>query len=132
LLGEHENGCSDVAIGGIVKRIEAIIQPERLEHVMEALRKTEIQRLTTHEVGGFARQGGQDEMYRGSEYGVNLLPKVMIILYVNDQHLEYALELIISAARTGEEGRVGDGKIAVTDLYDVVRIRTGERGPEAI
>ncbi|MBM4046221.1 MAG: P-II family nitrogen regulator [Planctomycetes bacterium] len=115
-----------------MKLIVAIIQPTKLEAVKEALSEVEVFRLTVSDVQGFGRQKGHTEIYRGQEYTVNLLRKVKLEIAVNENFVEPTIEAIIKAGRTGEEGRIGDGKIFVLPLEDVVRIRTGERGPEAI
>jgi nitrogen regulatory protein P-II 2 len=115
-----------------MKLILAIIQPSKLEAVKEALNKVEVFRLTVVDVQGFGRQKGQTELYRGHELTVNMLRKVQLQIAVNEDFVEPTINAVISAARTGPEGRIGDGKIFVLPLEDVVRIRTGERGPEAI
>lgn len=115
-----------------MKLIVAIIQPTKLEAVKEALSEVEVFRLTVSDVQGFGRQKGHTEIYRGQEYTVNLLRKVKLEIAVNENFVEPTIEAIIKAGRTGEEGKIGDGKIFVLPLEDVVRIRTGERGPEAI
>src|SRR5476649_791223 len=116
----------------LMKLIEAIIQPSRLETVKEALNEVEVVRLTVCDVQGFGRQKGHTEIYRGHEYTVNLLRKVKLEIAVNDEFVEPTVNAIIKAGRTGEEGKVGDGKIFILPLQDCIRIRTGERGPEAI
>ena len=115
-----------------MKMIEAIIQPSKLEAVKEALNEVEVVRLTISDVQGFGRQKGHTEIYRGHEYTVNLLRKVKLQIAVNDEFVEPTVQAIIKAGRTGEEGKVGDGKIFIMPLQDCIRIRTGERGPEAI
>lgn len=115
-----------------MKMIEAIIQPSKLEAVKQALSEVEVVRLTISDVQGFGRQKGHVEIYRGHEYTVNLLRKVKLQIAVNDEFVERTVQAIIKAARTGEEGKVGDGKIFILPLEDCIRIRTGERGPEAI
>lgn len=115
-----------------MKMIEAIIQPSKLEAVKEALNEVEVVRLTISDVQGFGRQKGHTEIYRGHEYTVNLLRKVKLQIAVNEDFVEPTIKAIIKAGRTGEEGKVGDGKIFVLPLEDCIRIRTGERGPEAI
>jgi nitrogen regulatory protein P-II 1 len=112
--------------------ILAIIQPSKLDAVKEALNKVEVFRLTVVDVQGFGRQKGQSEMYRGHEFTVNMLRKVQLQIAVNEDFVEPTVNAIIEAARTGTEGRIGDGKIFILPLDDVIRIRTGERGPEAI
>ncbi len=115
-----------------MKLILAIIQPSKLDAVKAALNKVEVFRLTVVDVQGFGRQKGQSEIYRGHEFTVNMLRKVQLQIAVNEDFVEPTVHAIIEAARTGEEGRIGDGKIFILPLEDVVRIRTGERGPEAI
>jgi nitrogen regulatory protein P-II 2 len=116
----------------IMKLILAIIQPNKLEAVKEALNKVEVFRLTIVDVQGFGRQKGQSEMYRGRELTVQLLRKVQLQIAVNEDFVEPTVNAILEAGRTGPEGRIGDGKIFILPLEDCIRIRTGERGPEAI
>ncbi len=115
-----------------MKMIEAIIQPSKLEAVKEALNEVEVVRLTISDVQGFGRQKGHTEIYRGHEYTVNLLRKVKLQIAVNNEFVEPTVQAIIKAGRTGAEGKVGDGKIFILPLEDCIRIRTGERGSEAI
>ena len=115
-----------------MKLIIAIIQPSKLEDVKAALCKVEVVRLTIMDVQGFGRQKGQTEVYRGREITVNLLRKVQLQIAVNDNFVEPTINAIIAGGRTGDEGQIGDGKIFVLPLEDCIRIRTGERGPEAI
>ncbi|MBI4585539.1 MAG: P-II family nitrogen regulator [Planctomycetes bacterium] len=115
-----------------MKYIVAIIQPSRLEAVKESLSKVEVFRLTVSDVQGIGRQKGHTEVYRGHEYQVNLIRKVKLEIAVNEEFVEPTVEAIIKAARTGEEGKIGDGKIFILPLEEVLRIRTGERGSEAI
>jgi nitrogen regulatory protein P-II 1 len=115
-----------------MKLIVAIIQPSKLEAVKDALSEVEVFRLTVSDVQGFGRQKGHTEVYRGHEYTVNLLRKVKLEIAVNEDFVEPTIEAIAKAGKTGEEGRIGDGKIFVLPLDEVVRIRTGERGGEAI
>ena len=115
-----------------MKLIIAIIQPGRLEAVKAALTDVEVFRLTVMDCQGFGRQKGQTEMYRGRELSVNLLRKVQLQIAVNEDFVEPAVEAIIKGGRTGKSGEIGDGKIFVLPLDDCVRIRTGERGSEAI
>ena len=112
-----------------MKKIEAIIKPFKLDEVKEALHEVGLQGITVTEAKGFGRQKGHTELYRGAEYVVDFLPKVKIDVVVDDNMVEQALEAIQQAARTG---RIGDGKIFVTDVTEVIRIRTGEKGSEAI
>ena len=112
-----------------MKKIEAIIKPFKLDEVKEALTDLGIQGLTVVEAKGFGRQKGHTELYRGAEYIVDFLPKVKIEVVLHDDMLERALEAIVQNAQTG---RIGDGKIFVTDIEDAIRIRTGERGREAV
>ena len=112
-----------------MKKIEAIIKPFKLDEVKDALHEVGLQGITVTEAKGFGRQRGHTELYRGAEYVVDFLPKVKIEIVLDDKLVERAIEAIIQAARTG---RIGDGKIFVTNVEEVVRIRTGERGPDAI
>ncbi len=115
-----------------MKLIIALIQPERLEAVKAALADVEVFRLTVMDVQGFGRQKGQTEAFRGHEVSVNLVRKVQLMIGVNDNFLQPTIDAIIKGARTGTAGQVGDGKIFVLPLEDCIRIRTGERGGEAI
>ena len=112
-----------------MKKIEAIIKPFKLDEVKEALAKQGIHGMTVSEVKGFGRQKGHTELYRGAEYVVDFLPKVKIEAAVNDDVVERVIEAIESSARTG---KIGDGKIFVSPLDQVVRIRTGETGNDAL
>ena len=112
-----------------MKQITAVIKPFKLEEVREALAEVGVTGLTVTEVKGFGRQKGHTELYRGAEYVVDFLPKVKIELVVSEPQVEPAIEAIIKAARTG---KIGDGKIFVTGVEQVVRIRTGETNEQAI
>jgi nitrogen regulatory protein P-II 1 len=112
-----------------MKKIEAIIKPFKLDEVKEALSKEGIQGMTVSEVKGFGRQKGHTELYRGAEYVVDFLPKIKIELVLEEGQARRAADLIESVARTG---RIGDGKIFVLPIDDVIRIRTGERGDAAL
>ncbi|MDR1227833.1 MAG: P-II family nitrogen regulator [Azoarcus sp.] len=112
-----------------MKKIEAIIKPFKLEEVREALSEIGIAGLTVSEVKGFGRQKGHTELYRGAEYVVDFLPKVKVEVVLDDDVVDQAVEAIIKAARTG---KIGDGKIFVSAMEQVVRIRTGETGEAAI
>ncbi|HEY3857173.1 MAG TPA: P-II family nitrogen regulator [Verrucomicrobiae bacterium] len=112
-----------------MKKIEAIIKPFKLDEVKAALIEIGVHGLTVIEVKGFGRQKGHTETYRGSEYTLEFLPKVMIAVVVDNEQLDNAVAAIIKAARTG---KIGDGKIFVTSLDDVIRIRTAEKGATAI
>ena len=112
-----------------MKKITALIKPFKLDEVREALSDANINGLTVTEVKGFGRQKGHTELYRGAEYVVDFLPKVKIEVVVDDSMLELAIEAILKSARTG---KIGDGKIFVQDIEQVIRIRTGETGIEAI
>ena len=112
-----------------MKKIEAIFKPFKLDEVREALSAIGVQGITVTEVKGFGRQKGHTELYRGAEYVVDFLPKVKIEVAVVDKLLDQAIEAIIKAARTG---KIGDGKIFVTSVEHVVRIRTGETNEAAI
>lgn len=115
-----------------MKLILAIIQPSRLEAVKEALAKVAVFRLTAIEVQGFGRQKGQGETYRGHALSMNLSRKIQLQIAVNEDFVEPTVEAIMQAGRTSAEGRIGDGKIFILPLSDCIRVRTGERGPEAI
>jgi len=112
-----------------VKKIEAIVKPFKLDEVREALHGIGIQGMTVTEVKGFGRQKGQTELYRGAEYEVEFQTKLKIEIAISDDLVEEAVAAIVEAANTG---RIGDGKIFVYDIAEVVRIRTGERGPAAV
>jgi len=112
-----------------MKMVTAIIKPFKLDDVREALAEVGVQGITVTEVKGFGRQKGHTELYRGAEYVVDFLPKMKIELAVSADLLEQVVEAIISVARTG---KIGDGKIFVTDLEQAIRIRTGETGEEAL
>ncbi len=112
-----------------MKKIEAIIKPFKLDEVKEALQDVGVQGLSVIEVKGFGRQKGHTELYRGAEYVVDFLPKVKIEVVLNDDMVEAAIDAIISAARTD---KIGDGKIFVSPIEQVIRIRTGESGEDAI
>ncbi len=112
-----------------MKKIEAIIKPFKLDEVKEALHEVGLQGITVTEAKGFGRQKGHTELYRGAEYVVDFLPKVKIEIVLDDSMLDRALEAIQKAAHTG---RIGDGKIFVYSIEDVIRIRTGERGADAV
>lgn len=112
-----------------MKQIEAIIKPFKLDEVKEALTKVGIQGMTVSEVKGFGRQKGHTELYRGAEYTVDFLPKVKIQILVPDEKAPQVVETILQTARTG---KIGDGKIFVSSVEEVIRIRTGEKGADAI
>src|SRR5882724_9216737 len=112
-----------------MKKIEAIIKPFKLDEVKEALHEVGVQGITVTEVRGFGRQKGHTELYRGAEYIVDFLPKVKIEVVVENGQVDDVIEAIENAAKTG---RIGDGKIFVYPVEDVIRVRTGERGKQAI
>jgi len=112
-----------------MKKIEAVIKPFKLDEVKEALQAVGVQGITVTEAKGFGRQKGHTELYRGAEYVVDFLPKVKVEVVVPDERLESCIDAIQKAARTG---RIGDGKIFVLNVEDVIRIRTGESGADAI
>ncbi len=112
-----------------MKKITAIIKPFKLDEVREALAEVGVSGLTVTEVKGFGRQKGHTELYRGAEYVVDFLPKVQVEVIVSDASVEAAIDGIVRAARTG---RIGDGKIFVSNVEEVVRIRTGEVGEDAV
>ena len=112
-----------------MKKIEAIIKPFKLDEVKEALQEIGLQGITVTEARGFGRQKGHTELYRGAEYVVDFLPKVKIEVVVEDSMVDKTVEAIITASRTG---RIGDGKIFIIPVEDAIRIRTGERGGDAV
>ena len=112
-----------------MRKVEAIIKPFKLDEVKEALHGIGIQGMTVTEVKGFGRQKGHTELYRGAEYVVDFLPKIKIEIAVGDDLVTKVVDAIVQAANTG---RIGDGKIFVTTMEEVIRIRTGERGPDAL
>ena len=112
-----------------MKKIEAIIKPFKLDEVKEALHEVGIQGITVLEAKGFGRQKGHTELYRGAEYVVDFLPKVKIEVVVSDQMADQVIESIQTAAQTG---RIGDGKIFISTIDEAIRIRTGEKGEEAV
>ena len=112
-----------------MKKLEAIVKPFKLDEVKDRLNEIGIQGITVTEVKGFGRQKGHTELYRGAEYIVDFLPKIKIEVVINDSRLEDVVNTIIKAAQTG---RIGDGKIFVTNIEETIRVRTGERGAEAI
>jgi nitrogen regulatory protein P-II 1 len=112
-----------------MKKIEAVIKPFKLDEVKEALHEVGLQGITVVEAKGFGRQKGHTELYRGAEYVVDFLPKVKLEVICDDGVVERAVEAIVNAARTG---RIGDGKIFISSVEEVIRIRTGERGEDAI
>ena len=112
-----------------MKLVTAIVKPFKLDDVKDALKSAGVAGMTVSEVRGFGRQGGHTETYRGSEYQIDFVPKSRLDIIVDDAVVESVVEAIVSAAATG---KIGDGKVWVTDVDDLVRIRTGERGPDAI
>ena len=112
-----------------MKKIEAVIKPFKLDEVKEALQDVGVQGMTVLEAKGYGRQKGHSELYRGAEYVIDFLPKIKIEVVAPDDMVESVVEAIQAAARTG---KIGDGKIFVSDVLDVIRIRTGERGPQAV
>ena len=112
-----------------MKKIEAIIKPFKLDDVREALGDIGVNGMTVHEVKGFGRQKGHTELYRGAEYMVDFLPKVKVEVVIADELVEQAIDAIVETSRTG---KIGDGKIFVTDIERVIRIRTGEENEDAI
>jgi nitrogen regulatory protein P-II 1 len=112
-----------------MRKVEAIIKPFKLDEVKEALNEVGIQGITVSEVKGFGRQKGHTELYRGAEYVVDFIPKIKMEIIVSDEMAAKVVEVIAAAAKTG---RIGDGKIFVTPVDEVVRIRTGERGDDAL
>ena len=128
-IGQPEREARPAGIWTRMKKIEAIIKPFKLDEVKEALHEVGLQGITVVEAKGFGRQKGHTELYRGAEYVVDFLPKVKIEVVCDDAVVERAVEAIIQAARTG---RIGDGKIFVSSVEEVIRIRTGERGEDAV
>ncbi len=112
-----------------MKKIEAIIKPFKLDEVKDKLNEIGIKGITVSEVKGFGRQKGHTELYRGAEYVVDFLPKIKVEVVVSDNQVD---DVINSIMKTAQTGRIGDGKIFVIDLVDTIRIRTGERGEDAI
>jgi len=112
-----------------MKKIEAIIRPHKLDEVREALQEVGFRGLTVTEVKGYGRQGGHSEIYRGSEYTINFLPKVKIEIVCSDNNFDKAIDVILKHAKTGE---VGDGKIFVSSVEEVIRVRTEETGEDAV
>ena len=112
-----------------MKKIEAIIKPFKLDEVKEALSEIGVSGLTVFEVKGFGRQKGHTELYRGAEYVVDFLPKIKLEFIINDENLEEVIETIKSSAYTG---KIGDGKIFVSNIEEIIRIRTGEKNSDAI
>ena len=112
-----------------MKMVEAIVKPFKLDEVKEALTKAGVQGMTVEEVKGFGRQKGHTELYRGAEYSVDFLPKVKIQILVPDEKAAEVVQVITESAKTG---KIGDGKIFVSNVEEVIRIRTGDKGPDAI
>ena len=112
-----------------MKKIEAIIKPFKLDEVKEALHEVGIQGITVLEAKGFGRQKGHTELYRGAEYVVDFLPKIKLEIAIDDSLVDQTIETILSSASTG---KIGDGKIFVLDVQEAIRVRTGEKGPEAL
>ena len=112
-----------------MKQITAIIKPFKLEEVKDALKHAEVNGMTVTEVQGFGRQSGHTEVYRGTEYTVDFVPKVRIEVLTDDPDVDRVVDVVVDAARTG---KIGDGKVWVTDVDRIVRVRTGEAGPDAV
>jgi nitrogen regulatory protein P-II 1 len=120
----------DVArLGSPMKKIEAVIKPFKLDEVKEALQDAGVQGMTVLEAKGYGRQKGHSELYRGAEYVIDFLPKIKIEVVVSDDMVNSVVDAIQAAARTG---KIGDGKIFISDVIDVIRIRTGETGAQAV
>lgn len=115
--------------GNSMKKIEAIIKPFKLDDVKESLKEIGVQGLTVTEVKGFGRQKGHTELYRGAEYVIDFLPKIKLEIVVPDDMVTKVVDAILESARTG---KIGDGKIFILDMEEVIRIRTGERGEDAL
>ena len=129
VLRRRHRGGGPEQFSRFMKKIEAIIKPFKLDEVKEALQELGVQGMTVIEAKGYGRQKGHTELYRGAEYVVDFLPKIKIEVVVADDQLARALDAIATSARTG---RIGDGKIFVSDILDVMRIRTGETGADAV
>jgi nitrogen regulatory protein P-II 1 len=112
-----------------MKLVTAIVKPHRLDEVKDSLREIGVNGLTTTDVEGFGRQRGHTEVYRGAEYQVDFVPKVRVEVVVDDEDVQGVVDAIVKAARTG---KIGDGKLWVTEVEQLVRIRTGEMGPDAL
>ena len=128
-MGRASNSANTREAVEHMKKIEAIIKPFKLDEVKEALQEVGLQGITVTEAKGFGRQKGHTELYRGAEYVVDFLPKVKIEVVLADEFVERAVEAIQNAARTG---RIGDGKIFISNIEQAIRIRTGEAGPDAL
>ena len=133
-LTGYINSPNSMTLPGVkaMKKIEAIIRHFKLEDVKNSLSEMGIHGMTITEVRGFGRQKGHTEMYRGHEVAVNLLRKVQLQIAVNEEFVQPTVDAVIKGARTGDKGEIGDGKIFILPMDDCVRIRTGERGPDAI
>jgi nitrogen regulatory protein PII len=125
----HGGWCLENLNRNPMKKIEAIIKPFKLEEVKDALSEVGIEGMTVSEVKGFGRQKGHTEIYRGSEYTVDFLPKIKLEIVVSDGQLENAVAAIIKSAKTG---KIGDGKVFVSDVEEAIRIRTEEKGEQAV
>jgi len=115
-----------------MKKVEAIIQPFRLEAVKEALNQVGVSRMTVSDVQGFGRQKGHTDVFRGQEYEINFIRKVKLEIVVNDDFLDVTLDTLLKTARSESGGKIGDGKIFVLPIEEVIRVRTGERGGAAV
>jgi nitrogen regulatory protein P-II 1 len=115
-----------------MKMITAILQPSRFEAVKDLLARAGVKGLTVSDAHGVGRQKGKTEIYRGHEYTVNLIPKVKVEIAVDDEDTERVIDTIVKGARTGEEGKIGDGKVFVSELENAIRIRTREEGSAAL
>jgi nitrogen regulatory protein PII len=122
-------GDTNTKDGNPVKLITAIVKPFKVDDVKDALKSAGVQGMTVSEVKGFGRQGGHTETYRGSEYAIDFVPKIKIELVVDDAQVDAVVDAIRTAANTG---KIGDGKVWVTDVSTLIRIRTGEVGPDAV
>jgi len=129
VLGHKESEPQKPKGESFMKQVEAIIKPFQLDAVKEALTRLGVEGMTVVEVKGFGRQKGHTELYRGAEYSIDFLPKVKIQILVTDEKAPQVVEAIVKGARTG---KIGDGKIFVTPVEEVIRIRTGEKGADAI
>lgn len=129
VFDSRASGHKGTRLGIAMKKIEAVIKPFKLDEVKDALQDIGVQGMTVLEAKGYGRQKGHSELYRGAEYVIDFLPKIKLEVVVSDDLAPAVIEAIQTAARTG---KIGDGKIFVTTLEDVIRIRTGETGPQAI
>lgn len=115
-----------------MKKVEAIIQPSRLEAVKEALNQVGVSRMTVSDVQGFGRQKGHTDVFRGQEYEINFIRKIKLEIVVNDDFVDVTVDTILRVARSDNGGKIGDGKVFILPIDEVIRVRTGERGGAAV